>query len=79
MSMGDSIMLPRVKRAAKSPFFYIYGQGRVSVEDGYFRLAGRSLLETVGGHGITIKGKEGAIRLNYAPAAKTKLVPSQEE
>jgi ribosome maturation factor RimP len=37
------------------------------------------LLEAVDEQGITIKGKEGMIRLEYAIIAKAKLDPSQEE
>jgi ribosome maturation factor RimP len=37
------------------------------------------LLEAVDEQGITIKGKEGTIRLEYAIIAKAKLDPSQEE
>ncbi|MCL2270712.1 MAG: ribosome assembly cofactor RimP [Treponema sp.] len=37
------------------------------------------LLEAADEQGITIKGKEGEIRLDYALIAKAKLDPSQEE
>ncbi|MCL2761855.1 MAG: ribosome assembly cofactor RimP [Treponema sp.] len=37
------------------------------------------ILEAADEQGITIKGKEGAIRLDYALVAKAKLDPSQEE
>jgi len=37
------------------------------------------LLETADEYGITIKGKEGTIRLDYAIVAKASLDPSQEE
>ena len=37
------------------------------------------LLEAADEQGITIKGREGTIRLDYAVVAKAKLDPSQEE
>ena len=37
------------------------------------------LLEEADEHGITIKGREGTLRLDYAAVAKAKLDPSQEE
>jgi len=37
------------------------------------------LLEAADEHGITIKGREGTIRLDYAIVAKASLDPSQEE
>ena len=37
------------------------------------------LLEEADEHGITIKGREGMLRLDYAAIAKAKLDPSQEE
>jgi ribosome maturation factor RimP len=37
------------------------------------------ILETADTQGITIKGKEGIIRLDYGVIAKAKLDPSQEE
>ena len=37
------------------------------------------LLEEADEHGITIRGKEGTLRLDYALVAKARLDPSQEE
>jgi ribosome maturation factor RimP len=74
------VSTPGINRVVKDGVELAHYQGR-GVRLWRTDISGWSagLLEAVDEHGITIKGKEGMIRLDYAIVAKASLDPSQEE
>jgi len=74
------VSTPGINRVVKDGVELAHYQGR-GVRLWRTDISGWSagLLEAVDEHGITIKGREGTIRLDYAIVAKASLDPSQEE
>ena len=74
------VSTPGINRVVKDGVELAHYQGR-GVRLWRTDISGWSagLLEAADEHGVTIKGKEGTIRLDYAIVAKASLDPSQEE